>query len=114
MKYKITKISIDKPAADLLIAKMAAKISKADYDRLEKMPLEFWTESDDGKIDIWYKVQFHSEFELTNDEMDGLGRTCINRTAKVDITMTESETGEEIGYDCPVALGEEIERIFYI
>lgn len=113
MKYKIEKISIDKESAEKLIDRMATEIRDANEDILEKKGIAFYIASDDKKIDIWFKVQFHSEFELQSDETQS-GLTCINRSVKVDLTFTESETGEEIKVKAPYSLEEELQKRFKI
>lgn len=109
MNYKIVKISIDAETANSLINAIESEINKEDFETLEKRPVQLVIESKDEKIDIWFKVQFHSEFAYKNG-----GIECINRTAKVDIEMTDNETGELIEFESPISLDEEIEKRFYI
>lgn len=109
MKYTIQKITIDKESAEILVAKMVKWVELQDASELDKRAKETDFQSDDGKIDIYLRISFNSEYHRG----DG-GVYCINRGVVASVTMCLAETGSEIEYVCPVALEEEIEKYFWI
>jgi hypothetical protein len=109
MKYQIKKISIDKEAAELLIQKMARQVRLEDETQLDKRAKEIQIDGVDELIDVYLKIGFNSEYK----QVDG-GIECIERGVIALVGMYDSDTGEEIGYDCPIDLNEKIEKIFWI
>ncbi len=109
MIYTITKITITQTAADLLISKMARAVRECEPMDLDKGVKEILFTSDDGLIDIYFSVSFNSEYKA----VDG-GVQCTGRGVVASVKMCIAETGEEVSFDCPVGLGEEIEKMFWI
>jgi hypothetical protein len=114
MKYKIEKISLTQEAANELIEIMAAMISEANYEAMEKRPVEFQFQSEDKLIDVWFECSFHSYFKHIYEDNEQGGLKCIERSVKVVTTMTEVATGDEIEFVAPVWISEEVEKRFYI
>lgn len=108
MKYKIKEISISEDESYSLISEMISEINKYELSELDKKR-EFFVFSEDGLIDIWFWVEFFSEYKY----VDG-GVETTSRTVKFDIEFCLNETGESVKVESPVSFDEEIEEYFRI
>lgn len=109
MNYRIDKITIDEEASWKLIKDIIAEVNKIDASVLDRRKVEFFLYSDDDLIDIWFNVEFYSEYR----QIDG-GVETVCRSISFDIWFTYNPTGDEIEVEIPISIEDEIKEHFRI
>ena len=109
INYSIKKITITEETAWLLIPELETCTIKQDEYKIDKKGVEVVIPSEDKRIDVVMKIQFHSEYH----RVDG-GVECINRSVTNDLKMFDHDMGDEIEFESPVDIEGEIRNFFYI
>ena len=110
MEYVITKIEISEEATGKLIKDIKTEIDKVDASVLDKGRKEFYLHTEDDLIDIWFGVEFISEYKY-----GGCGGVITNwRSVRFDIKFTYEPSGDEIEVNMPISIEDEIKEHYTI